>query len=379
MHPPIQNRMKAGKCPPDSVVDELVDLSSTLVGFFMGQRQSFSYAKIASEKQLRPKGLLEFYPLLHGDFAFKFSCHEDKERILESGVFYVGGRLMFIRKWERSVHSSLFGLKAIPLWVSPLRLPLHLWGNEALSSICSVLGKLVCRCNHHSYVSPYLCLGLHSMTALGGQYLIEDDEGVLFNQSVTYDSRPPHCMNYGIIGHSDKGCPSKPVMPPTRVAEGLVRNGRVALVLLEVAGQSVEGVFGPNPPSYSMDAGEICTSTHLQRVSIYRLLVECEFPFYIWKTTLATCHATHSPKMRVEKEASWIGKTFCKEGSISMVGKIALCATIYQIWKERNERILCNTSSSREDVVLRVMEDLNLKTKPMKLKSPGSNCFDHLI
>ncbi|KAJ4962820.1 hypothetical protein NE237_022759 [Protea cynaroides] len=101
----------------------------------MWQRPSFSNAKCLE------KIMEEFYLLLHGGFAFKFPCEEDKERILEQGVFCVGGSPMFVRKWERSVHSGIFGLKAIPLWVSLPGLPLHLWGNEALSSICSVLGK----------------------------------------------------------------------------------------------------------------------------------------------------------------------------------------------------------------------------------------------
>ncbi|KAJ4964468.1 hypothetical protein NE237_024407 [Protea cynaroides] len=39
----------------------------------------------------------------------------------------------------------------------------------------------------------------------------------------------------------------------------------MAPVLLEFVGLSVEGVSGPKPPPHSMDAGEICTATCLQK------------------------------------------------------------------------------------------------------------------
>ncbi|KAJ4964477.1 hypothetical protein NE237_024416 [Protea cynaroides] len=131
-----------GVCSRSVVAGELAVVDYTLVVFFLGKKPSFSFVRSALIRQWKLTSTVEILQLIHGRFAFRFSELCDRDNILDGNVYFVGGQPLFIRQWERSLHNGgILGLKKVPLWVSLPGLPLHLWGEESLSSICSVLGN----------------------------------------------------------------------------------------------------------------------------------------------------------------------------------------------------------------------------------------------
>ncbi|KAJ4974801.1 hypothetical protein NE237_007975 [Protea cynaroides] len=124
---------------------------------------------------------------------------------------------MFIRSWDRSVHSGIFSLKDIPLWVSLPNLPLHLWGSEALSSVCLILGVSLyadeTTVSKSRLAFARVFVQFNSASPLKDAILIEYDIGEMFIQPVKYDWKPPHCLDCYIFGHLKKDCPSPRAAP----------------------------------------------------------------------------------------------------------------------------------------------------------------------
>ncbi|KAJ4973849.1 hypothetical protein NE237_007023 [Protea cynaroides] len=166
-------------------------------------------------ENLKNSGYVEVLQLLQGGCAFRFSGIGDRDRILEDGVFYVGGQPMFLRQWEHSLHSgAVLGLKKVPLWVTLPGLPLHLWGEESLSAICSVLGVPLysdsTTAMKNRWVFARVCVKFSGESPMLDSINIKDDMGNLFIQPVKYEWKPPHCVSCGVFGHHEKACTMTP-------------------------------------------------------------------------------------------------------------------------------------------------------------------------
>ncbi|KAJ4974382.1 hypothetical protein NE237_007556 [Protea cynaroides] len=102
-----------GICTKEAIEREVEDLKNTAVGFFLGQRPRFSLIKSSLTKQWKGRmvGSVIVFLFAYGGFEFDFSDPSDRDRIVQMGKFFIGGRTIFIRKWVRTIHEGTMGLK----------------------------------------------------------------------------------------------------------------------------------------------------------------------------------------------------------------------------------------------------------------------------
>ena len=114
--PPVTcERETVGVCSSEDVFGELKVLDNTLVGFVLGKRPSFSWVRGSLLKLWKIAGSVEILQLMQGGFGFRFSNIENRDSIMEIGVFYVGRQPLFVRPWERNIHTGgVMGLKKVP-------------------------------------------------------------------------------------------------------------------------------------------------------------------------------------------------------------------------------------------------------------------------
>ena len=206
--PTVRNEKTIGVCQKAAIEGELAILDMTLVGFFLGRRPSFSFVKASLLKQWKIQGNVEVIQMLQGGYAFRFSEVRDRDSILEGDSYFVGGQPLFLRAWDRNIHTGgILGLKNIPLWVSFPGLPLHLWGEEALSTVSSVLGIPLYSDKNTATKSRLafarVCIDFMGNKPLLESITVEDELGLSYEQKVVYEWKPPHCLSCGVFGHEE--------------------------------------------------------------------------------------------------------------------------------------------------------------------------------
>lgn len=76
-----------------------------------------------------------------GLFVFRFNCSEEKVKVLEGGVWQIARRPLVLCHWKPGMELVKVTMDSLPVWVSLPNLPFKLWNKDALSVICSVMGK----------------------------------------------------------------------------------------------------------------------------------------------------------------------------------------------------------------------------------------------
>lgn len=74
------------------------------------------------------------------------------------------------------------------------------------------------------------------------------------------------------------------------------------------------------------------------------LFFQCPFSSSIWKHVLSWIHPTRRRARPFYNECMWILQTYKSNKISSLVAKLVFCASLYQIWWERNQRRFGSTS-----------------------------------
>lgn len=87
-------------------------------------------------------------------------------------------------------------MDTISIWVSLPNLPFNFWNKEALSTICSVLGKPLFS-NRYTMKERLsysrVCVEIDARRVLKDSFTILLEDGSSFVQKVIYDWKPPRC------------------------------------------------------------------------------------------------------------------------------------------------------------------------------------------
>lgn len=112
-----------------------------LIGNFLGRRPSFIFVKEVTQKIWRLTGIVDTTMMESGLFVFRFNCDEDKQQILEGGIWKINHKPLILRQWRLNMELMKVDLSSLPLWVYLPNLLFNLWTKEALSIICNVPGN----------------------------------------------------------------------------------------------------------------------------------------------------------------------------------------------------------------------------------------------
>ncbi|KAF8389111.1 hypothetical protein HHK36_025797 [Tetracentron sinense] len=139
---------------------------------------------------------------------FRFSSEEDFLMIWLKEVVYIKGYLFRFFKWTPSFESGLEP-SIVPIWVSFLNLPIHLFNNSALESIGSILGKVLkIDGPTKTFTRPSVARVCIEMDILKKNpdrfWLGVGDQGRW--QQVEYEKKYKFCLKCKKLGHDDATC-----------------------------------------------------------------------------------------------------------------------------------------------------------------------------
>lgn len=85
---PIEKGEEVVACYPKKVYKKVLEkLQNTLIGNFLGRRPRFAFVRDNATKMWRLKGSMDVTIMESDLFVFRFSCVEDKQKVLEGGLW----------------------------------------------------------------------------------------------------------------------------------------------------------------------------------------------------------------------------------------------------------------------------------------------------
>ena len=78
----------------------------------------------------------------NGFIFFKFSSADGLSAILDRGPWFIAGRFLVLKRWERNLNlSAEASVTKIPIWALLYNVPVELWTQIGLSYIASAIRK----------------------------------------------------------------------------------------------------------------------------------------------------------------------------------------------------------------------------------------------
>ncbi|GAB2275878.1 hypothetical protein Dimus_010622 [Dionaea muscipula] len=111
-----------------------------LVGHFLQSGVLFIVVRPWLMHLWRAKGLVEVQSLDVGFFIFRFSSLEGRDKILDGGPWFVGGKPLYLRRWEQMMSLTREMMSRVPVWANFYNVPQYFWDPAGLNRIASAVG-----------------------------------------------------------------------------------------------------------------------------------------------------------------------------------------------------------------------------------------------
>ncbi|CAL5339681.1 unnamed protein product [Camellia sinensis] len=205
---------------------------NALVGYFIDKRFSFHYVKTWAEK-LWGNFLEDVVSIDNGFFIFKVKSEEAIEKILEDGLYYVGARLIVVKKWQPGLKLTKCEFSSVPLWVKLYNVPLELWTEEGLGYIASIMGTPlyldvpIFKRSRLTFVR--ICIEVPANKEIPKSFKINIGYGDPYEIHVEVPWKPQRCDGCKTFGHATNLCPQKPktLNPPSSKQEWRVKETNI--------------------------------------------------------------------------------------------------------------------------------------------------------
>src|SRR5436190_11003823 len=121
------------------------------------------------------------------------------------------GRLMILKQWTPASTFDTDVLSSLPLWIRIPSLPLKIWSKQAISEICSAIGKpiqldsLTAKHERLLYARVLVEISTSNSPPADIDVIIE---GTQYKLSIEYEWIPPHCDRCLSFGHTADTCNS---------------------------------------------------------------------------------------------------------------------------------------------------------------------------
>ncbi|XP_019230721.1 PREDICTED: uncharacterized protein LOC109211625 [Nicotiana attenuata] len=207
--PSIRDGKVVVKIVEDDIKTQKEVWNSALIGYVLGDtpyvRSMDNYVSTVWNFVAKPKILYHE----EGYYIFKFQTIEDRDLVLQSGLYTYHNKPMILRNWEIDFYFDPECLSTIPLWVKFPGLPVGYWSPEALGKLASGIGKPL-----YTYKTTadmeriyYARVLIEVDVAQPLPECIELDTPFgTFQQQVTYDWRPKFCVDCIKFGHDAENC-----------------------------------------------------------------------------------------------------------------------------------------------------------------------------
>ena len=191
----------------------------TLVGQFVGKRPAFPAVSAIAKRLWAKDGLREVIAQEHGFIFFVFS-DEGGISILEKGPWFIAGRFLVLKRWERNLHMSTEAtVSKLPVWALLYNVPVELWTAKGLSYMSSALGKPLfadtATMSRRRLNYARVCVEIDAGDSLIEEFDLasgdtEDPCTESIKIKVLYQWKPPKCPHCLVFGHSASNCEVHP-------------------------------------------------------------------------------------------------------------------------------------------------------------------------
>ncbi|KAF6164341.1 hypothetical protein GIB67_029224 [Kingdonia uniflora] len=196
--------------------EETKECQEMLVGNFLGKRLPYMFVKNTLLRLWELKGDLEMTTKGKHLYFFKFSCDEDKQKVLDMGHQHIASRVFFIRNWRPFIEFEPMEMKSIPTWVMLQDLPDQFWNPDGIGRVASSLGQPLFldketeqRRRGRSFAR--VCIEMEVDSKFPNSITVEMDGVYNIDIPVAYNWIPPSCEGCQVFGHNSQNCPHKMV------------------------------------------------------------------------------------------------------------------------------------------------------------------------
>ena len=209
--------------PPEEIRSEgSLHWRYTLVGHFVGKRPAFLVVSTIAKRLWVKDGLREVIAQEQGCIFFMFSDEGGMKNILEKGPWFIAGRFLVLKRWERNLNlTAEASISKLPVWALLYNVPVELWMPKGLSYISSALGKplladsatLSRRRLNYARVCVEVDAGdtlIEEIDLASGDS--EDPSTDPIKINVVYQWKPPRCSHCLVFGHTSTNCELHPVV-----------------------------------------------------------------------------------------------------------------------------------------------------------------------
>ncbi|KAJ8425600.1 hypothetical protein Cgig2_008578 [Carnegiea gigantea] len=138
-----------------------------------------------------------------GLYLVRFHSLEDKEAVLQKGIYYFNGKPFIIKAWNKELELDKSSINSLPIWVQFPDLDVKYWGPDSLSKLGSLLG-IYLKTDRHTRDKMFLNYARVMIDiALDGPY----PEYVEY--PVKYEWKPLKCSHCNMYGRLEAECRKK--------------------------------------------------------------------------------------------------------------------------------------------------------------------------
>ncbi|GMQ06450.1 hypothetical protein CsSME_00051035 [Camellia sinensis var. sinensis] len=157
------------------------------------------------------------------------------DTILEDGSYYVGARLIVIKKWQPGLKLTKCEFSSVPLWVKLYNVPLELWSEEGLGYIASILGTPLYldepTFKRSRLTFARICIEVLANKEIPKSFKINLGYGDPYVIQVEVPWKPQRCDGCKTFGRTTNLCPQKPksLNPPSFKHEWRVKDTKTQI------------------------------------------------------------------------------------------------------------------------------------------------------
>ena len=186
------------------------------MGHFVGKRPAFPVVSSIAKKLWIKEGIQDVIAQENGFIFFLFSSAEGMEAILDRGPWFIAGRYLVLKKWERNLNlSAEASVTKVPVWALLYNVSVQLWTPKGLSYIASALGKPLFA-DSTTVARKRLNYARVCVEIEAGKQLLEEVDlasGVSEDPcldpikiKIVYQWKPLACSHCRVFGHSPTTC-----------------------------------------------------------------------------------------------------------------------------------------------------------------------------
>ncbi|KAF7123196.1 hypothetical protein RHSIM_Rhsim12G0177600 [Rhododendron simsii] len=193
---------------------------SSLMSYFLDRKAPYMTVKSIACRIWEKFDITDVLSNEDGFYLFLFNNDDAYKRILDSGPWHIGGRLMILKKWEPQMCLVKDQLVRIPIWVQLYNIPHEYWTAPGLSYVASAIGRplyadsMTEKCRRLSYAG--VCVEIEVGAYLPSSFCLRLANGNDVEITAKYPWKPLQCLDCKVFGHNGAGCPknAQPVVAP---------------------------------------------------------------------------------------------------------------------------------------------------------------------